>query len=65
VGSTCYGVCANFDELETFEYIAGMEVSSFHRYLKGLRSVRLATVKYAALSQPGHISTIRGAVHNF
>jgi AraC family transcriptional regulator len=57
-------VCANFHELETFEYIAGVEVSSFHRYLKGLRSVRLATGKYAAFSQPGHISTIRGAVHN-
>ena len=64
VGSACYGVWANFHELETFEYIAAVEVSSFHRYLKGLRSVRLGAGKYAAFSQPGHISTIRGAVHN-
>jgi hypothetical protein len=27
---------ANFHELETFEYIACVEVSSFHMYLKGL-----------------------------
>jgi AraC family transcriptional regulator len=64
VGRACYGACANFHELETIEYIAGVEVSSFHRCLKVLRSVRLATVKYAAFSQPGHISTIRRAVHN-
>ena len=65
VGCACYGASANFHELETFEYIAGVEVGSFYRYLKGLlRSVRLAAGKYAAFSQPGLIATIRGAVHN-
>ncbi len=42
LGSTCYGVCANFDEVGTFEYIAGVEAASFDARFDGLRVISIS-----------------------
>jgi len=61
VGQTAYGVCYNFDDDSTFDYLCGWEVSDFSGLPKALASLRLAPQRYAVFRQPGHISTIRGA----
>src|SRR5262249_18497192 len=59
VGRATYGVCCNFDDDESFEYIAGVEVSRFRELPAGLTQVRIPSGKYAVFSHREHISSIR------
>jgi AraC family transcriptional regulator len=59
VGITAYGVCCNFDEDGTFEYIAGVEVARFADLPESFRTLRVPERRYAVFSHREHISAIR------
>jgi AraC family transcriptional regulator len=59
VGGTAYGVCCNFDDDASFEYVAGVEVSRFGELPVGFSTVRIPARHYAVFSHRDHISTIR------
>src|SRR5262249_23293710 len=59
VDHTTYGVCCNFDDDDSFEYIAGVEVSRFADLPPGFSTVRIPASRYAVFSHRDHISTIR------
>jgi AraC family transcriptional regulator len=63
VGSTTYGVCCNSDGSGHFEYIAGMEVSSFAGLPGELSRIRIPEQNYVVFSHRDHISRLRGSVH--
>jgi len=63
VGQTTYGVCCNADDAGGFDYICGVEVSSFADLPDGLARVRIAARRYAVFSHRDHISTIRATVY--
>ena len=63
VGSTSYGVCCNSDGSGHFEYIAGMEVSSFAGLPGELSRIRIPEQKYAVFSHRDHISKLRSSVY--
>jgi AraC family transcriptional regulator len=58
-----YGVRCNWDEEESFEYVAGVEVAGFAALPREFSRVRLAAQRYAVFSQAGRVSTIRSTVH--
>ncbi|HEY3847693.1 MAG TPA: AraC family transcriptional regulator [Acetobacteraceae bacterium] len=60
VGDVTYGVCCNSDGAGNFEYIAGVEVSSFDDVAPELRRVRIPAQRYAVFTHRDHISAIRG-----
>lgn len=62
VGHTTYGVIYNNDDAGNFEYMAGVEVSSFDRLQEELSRVRIPEHEYAVFSHRGHISTIRNTM---
>jgi AraC family transcriptional regulator len=63
VGNVAYGVCCNSDGAGNFEYIAGVEVSSFDDLPSELRRVRIPAQRYAVFTHRDHISTMRGTVY--
>jgi AraC family transcriptional regulator len=63
VGNTTYGVCCNSDSAGNFEYIAGVEVSSFDALPSELRRVRIPGQRYAIFTHRDHISTMRCTVY--
>jgi AraC family transcriptional regulator len=63
VGSVAYGVCCNSDGAGNFEYITGIEVSSFDELPGELRRVRIPGQRYAVFTHRDHISTMRGTVY--
>ena len=63
VGDVAYGVCCNSDGTGNFEYIAGVEVSSFDEVPAELRRVRIPAQRYAVFTHRDHISAIRGTWH--
>jgi AraC family transcriptional regulator len=63
VGAVTYGVCCNSDGVGNFEYIAGVEVSSFDDLPAELRRVRIPAQRYAVFTHRDHISTMRGTVY--
>ena len=62
IGSVSYGLCCNFDHDDSFEYIAGVEVSSFTDVPEGFSTIRVPPQKYAVFSHREHISAIRRTV---
>jgi AraC family transcriptional regulator len=58
-----YGVCCNADGAGNFDYIAGVEVSSFDQLPAELRRVRIPAQRYAVFTHRDHISTMRGTVY--
>jgi AraC family transcriptional regulator len=62
VGWTTYGVCHNCDEDGNFDYVAGVEVSSFSRLPAEFARVRIPPQKYAVFTHTEHVSTIRRTV---
>jgi AraC family transcriptional regulator len=58
-GSTAYGVCVNPDDAGHFDYIAGVEVSSFDDLPEEFVRVRIPAQLYAVFSHRDHISTIK------
>ena len=63
VGKVAYGVCCNADGAGNFDYIAGVEVSSFDQLPAELRRVRIPAQRYAVFTHRDHISTMRGTVY--
>ena len=59
VGNLAYGVCCNADGAGNFEYVAGVEVSSFDELPAEFRRVRIPEQRYAVFTHREHISTIR------
>jgi AraC family transcriptional regulator len=59
IGAIAYGVCCNPDDDGNFDYIAGVEVSSFSGLPPEFGRVRIPPQKYAVFSHADHISTIR------
>jgi AraC family transcriptional regulator len=59
VGRTAYGVCCDFDDDDSFRYIAGVEVSRFADLPDEFSTVRIPARRYAVFSHRDHISTIR------
>jgi len=62
VGWTTYGVCHNSDDDGNFDYVAGVEVSSFSRLAQEFSRVRIPAQKYAVFTHAEHVSTIRRTV---
>jgi AraC family transcriptional regulator len=60
VGNVAYGVCCNSDGAGNFEYVTGVEVSSFDELAPELRRVRIPAQRYAVFTHTDHISAIRG-----
>jgi len=63
VGDTAYGVCCNTDDDGNFDYICGVEVSSFSELPADFARVRIPEQRYAVFSHRDHISTIRRTVN--
>jgi AraC family transcriptional regulator len=63
VGSAAYGVCCNGDDLGTFDYIAGVEVTNFADLPNDLSRIRIPRRRYAVFAHQGHVSTLRRFVH--
>jgi AraC family transcriptional regulator len=63
VGATTYGVCCNPDDDDSFDYIAGVEVSSFADLTSEFARVRIPAQRYAVFSHRDHISAIRGTFY--
>jgi AraC family transcriptional regulator len=62
VGAVAYGVCCNGDDEGTFDYIAGVEVSSFSSLPAEFGRVRIPAQKYAVFIHADHVSTVRRTV---
>src|SRR5262249_12526419 len=63
LGRTAYGVCCNSDDEGGFDYIPGVEVSSFADLPAELSRVRIPAQRYAVFAHREHISAIRRTVH--
>jgi AraC family transcriptional regulator len=58
VDKKCYGVGSNMDAKGNFDYLAGVEVSSFAGLPAELEQLRIAPRLYAVFPHMGHISAI-------
>jgi AraC family transcriptional regulator len=63
VGGMTYGVSHNMDDFGNFDYLAGVEVSSFADLPDDFSRIRIPEHRYAVFSHRGHISSIP-ATHN-
>ncbi|VWB14004.1 AraC family transcriptional regulator [Burkholderia lata] len=64
VDCVTYGVCCNPDADGSFEYIAGVEVTSRDRLTAPLRYVELEPQRYAVFEHVGHISTLYQTIYS-
>jgi AraC family transcriptional regulator len=62
VGRVAYGVCSNFDDAGSFDYLCGVEVSDFPDMPKALSRLRIPQQKYVVFFHSTHISNIRGTL---
>jgi AraC family transcriptional regulator len=63
VGNVAYGVCCNSDGAGNFEYVAGVEVTSFDDVPAEFSRVRIPVQRYAVFSHRAHISRMRATVY--
>lgn len=63
IGETAYGVCCNADGVGNFDYITGVEVSSFDDVPTEFARVRIPARRYAVFSHRHHISRMRATVY--
>jgi AraC family transcriptional regulator len=63
VGSTTYGLCCNADGQGNFDYVCGVEVSSFAELPPELHRVRVPPQRYAVFSHQGHVSGLRAVAY--
>jgi AraC family transcriptional regulator len=59
IGRKAYGVCCNSDDAGNFDYICGVEVSSFSHLPAELNRIRIPEQRYAVFQHRDHVSTIR------
>jgi len=62
IGQTAYGVCCNGDGHGNFDYIAGVQVTSFDNLPSEFSRVRIPAQRYAVFSHREHISRMRATV---
>lgn len=55
---TTYGVCANFDDEGSFDYLTSVEVGQFGDLPAGFATIRLPERKYAVFTHRGHVAAI-------
>ena len=58
VGEVAYGVVANIDEDDSFDYISGVEVASFSDLPKEFAAIRVPARRCAVFTHRGHVSSI-------
>jgi AraC family transcriptional regulator len=58
VGGVTYGVCYNFAPDTAFDYLAGVEVSSFEGLPAELSKLSIGTQRYAVFPNAGHVSEL-------
>lgn len=58
VGAVSYGAVANFDEDNSFDYIAGVEVKSFSDLPEGFATLRIPARRCAVFTHRSHVSII-------
>jgi AraC family transcriptional regulator len=63
VGNVAYGVCCNSDGAGNFEYVAGVEVTSFDDVPAEFSRVRIPVQRYAVFSHRAHISRMRATFY--
>lgn len=61
VGMITYGVCCNSDGSGNFDYVAGVEVTSFDDLPEEFSRVRIPARRYAVFTHH-HVATMRGAM---
>ncbi len=59
VAGVAYGVCHDFHEDKSFEYVAGVEVTDGGGMPAGFATVQIPARHYAVFSHRSHISTLR------
>lgn len=59
VGDVAYGASYNFDDDGNFDYLCGVEVTSFSDLPAEFATLRVPAQAYAVFHQPAHITTIR------
>jgi predicted transcriptional regulator YdeE len=62
VGADSYGVCWNSGPDCTFEYLAGVAVSSPDRLPEGFKTLDIDARRYAVFAHAGHVSAIPAAI---
>lgn len=62
IGRVAYGVCCNSDDDGNYDYICGVEVSTFSGLPEEFSRVRLAAQRYAVFAHRDHVSTIRRTI---
>jgi AraC family transcriptional regulator len=63
VGNVAYGVCINADGAGNFEYVAGVEVTSFDDVPAEFSRVRIPAQRYAVFSHREHVSRLRATCY--
>lgn len=63
VGRTTYGLCCNTDGQGHFDYVCGVEVSSFADLPPELQRVRVPAQRYAVFAYQGHVSGLRAVAY--
>jgi AraC family transcriptional regulator len=64
VGSTTYGVAADFEEDCSFGYLAGVEISPTADLDEGMAYIDIPAQRYAIFAHQGHISTMRRTAYS-
>ena len=54
-----YGICHNYDNRGTFDYVAGVEVTTLADLPVELFRIEIPAQRYAVFSHDGHVSEIR------
>lgn len=63
IGRTTYGLCCNQDGQGSFDYVCGVEVSSFADLPAELQRVRVPKQRYAVFTHQGHVSRLRAVAY--
>ena len=62
VGWVSYGLCCNYDNDDSFEYVTSVELANFGDVPEGFSSIRVPAQKYAVFNHREHISAMRRTV---
>jgi AraC family transcriptional regulator len=63
VGRVTYGLCCNADGQGNFDYVCGVEVSSFAELPPEFQRVRVPAQRYAVFSHEGHVTGLRALAY--
>jgi AraC family transcriptional regulator len=63
VGRVTYGLCCNADGRGNFDYVCGVEVSSFADLPPEFQRVRVPAQRYAVFTHEGHVTGLRALAY--